>query len=188
MSEKISRRVFLKTTGFAALSVAAAGVLGGCDVSPLPGNATLTDFGEALPVAAQDNMSYSISATPLSEEWHSYAAAFESDEKIHYYIYFGLRIETPTKDFKIKKSNLSCSAGKVFGFGNITLNDSNKYSIPTEWTVKASYTKAVPVYIDLGDVRRSSLSSLEIKLTVSGKTIPISYSPLDTPAEIKPQW
>lgn len=81
MSEKISRRVFLKTTGFAALSVAAASVLGGCDVSPLPGNATLTDFGEALPVAAQDNMSYSISATPLSEEWHSYAAAFESDEK-----------------------------------------------------------------------------------------------------------
>lgn len=185
MSEKISRRVFLKTTGFAALSVAAAGVLGGCELNPLPGNATLTDFCESTPVAAKDNMAYSISATPLSDEWSSYAEAFESDEKIHHYIYFGLRIIEPTKDFTIKTSNLTCSAGKIFGFGNIALNDNNKYSIPTEWTVKASNTKAVPVYIDLGDIRRSSLSSLEIKLTASGKTIPILYSPLDLAAEIK---
>lgn len=183
MSEKISRRVFLKTTGFAALSVAAASVLGGCNISPLPGNATLTDFSDPTEIVATDT-TYSISVTPLSDEWESYAQTFESDEKIHHYIYFGLRISEPTNEITIKKSNFTCSAGKVFGLGNITLNDSNKYTIPTVWPVEAGSTKAVPVYIDLGDIEKKSLEKIDIKLTVSGKTVPIVYDPINTAASI----
>lgn len=177
MSEKISRRVFLKATGFAALSVAAAGVLGGCDISPLPENATFTDFSNPATVSAENP--YYISATALSNEWTSYAASFESDGTIHHYVYLGLRISEPNSEFKITKSNLSCSAGKIFGFGNIILNDSSKYttSLP-ELTVTPGGTKTVPLYIDLGDKSISSLSSLEIRLTAYKKTVTLHYEPI----------
>ena len=169
----------MKTTGFAALSIAAAGVLGGCELSPLPGTATLTDFCDAQSIVAKE-MTYDISVTPLSDEWTSYAATFESDGKIHHYLYIGLSISRPTHDFSVRTSNFTCNAGKIYGFGNIALSDSSKYTIPTELKITAGDTKTVPLYIDLGDKTKSSLSDLEIRLTAYNKAVTIRYNPIGT--------
>ena len=178
MSEKISRRVFLKATGLAALSVAAAGALGGCgNLSPLPGNVTLPGPGDYQTIVAND-MSYDIAVTAMSDEWESFSTQFESDGKLHHYVYIGLYINRPTKDFSVAKKNFSCTCGSIFGFGNIRLNDgATRYTADDTLKVSAGGSKSVPLYIDLGEKTRSSLMGKEfdIKLTAYGKVVTIHY-------------
>ena len=180
MSEKISRRVFLKTTGFAALSVAAAGVLGGCDVSPLPGNAALPSVSDTDYFTVSDATNpYDIAASAFSvDEWNS-LSVYESDSKDHYYIYIGLYIKNPNVKFTLSTSNIKCSCGTVYGIGNVRLNsDASRYMIDQSIELEAGSAKGYPLYIDLGDkVRRSSLNSTEIDITVTayGKTVKIHY-------------
>lgn len=180
MSEKISRRVFLKTTGFAALSVAAASVLGGCELNPLPGNATLpaVNNDDYIAVSSTTN-SYEIAASAFSaDEWNS-LSVYEPDGKGHYYIYLGLYIKSPSLKFTLRASNIKCSCGTVYGIGNVRLNsDASRYTIDQSIELEAGSAKGYPLYIDLGDkVRRSSLNSTEINITITvyGKTVKIHY-------------
>lgn len=184
MSEKISRRVFLKATGLAALSIAAAGALGGCSLSPLPSNVTLpsVDNDAYQTVVGGENASYDIAFSSLSDEWES-MSIYEKDSKAHRYIYAGLYIKNADKKFNLSASNVQCTIGgkaaTVAGLGNITLNKgATAYEFPTKVDVAVTTPVGVPLYIDLGDRKLSDLVATPIEITVksSGKTIKASYT------------
>jgi len=181
MSEKISRRVFLKATGLAALSVAAAGAFAGCSLSPLPGNATLPSVDDdAYQTVTGSSNSYEIAFTSLSDQWES-LSTYESDSTPHRYIYAGLYIRGANSDFTLRKSSIQCTIGgktaKVAGLGNVALNsDATRYQFPSELKVSAGSTVGVPLYIDLGDNTLSSLTGAPITITVKAvKTVTVDY-------------
>lgn len=188
MSEKISRRVFLKATGLAALSVAAAGVLGGCTgLSPLPGNVTLTPPDDSSFQIVIANNSYEVAATSLSDQWES-MSIYESDSKVHHYVYAGIFIKSANSELTIKTSNLSCTIGgktvKVAGLGNVGLNsEATYYSIPDSVTIPAGTQKGFPVYLDLKDDSITSMQDKKVVITMNvGKKVTITYmTPSDTP-------
>ena len=187
MSEKITRRVFLKATGLAALSIAAASALGGCSLSPLPGNAALPSVNEDDYVAVTGSPYYKIAFSSLSGEWKS-MSIYESDSKQHRYIYAGLFIKDADKKFTLPTSNIKCKIGskdaKVAGLGNIAMNEgATSYKFPTKVEIDAGTPVGLPLYIDLGDSKLSDLTATPIEITVkiSNKTIKVSYR---TPSSI----
>ena len=192
MSEKISRRVFLKATGLAVLSVAAAGALEGCgSLLPLPSNVTLPSVSESDYRTVQGvKNTYDIAFTALSDQWES-LSVYEKDDKPHRYIYAGLYIRQPNSDFTLLAANVRCSingetAKTVAGLGNIALNKgSTSYVIPSKLEVSAGSTVGVPLYIDLGDYKLSNLTGAPIDLTLSsyGRTIKVHYT---TPSDSQP--
>lgn len=187
MSEKITRRVFLKATGLAALSIAAASALGGCSLSPLPGNVTLPSVNEDDYATVTGKPYYKIAFSSLSGEWKS-MSIYESDSKQHRYIYAGLFIKDADKKFTLPTSNIQCKIGgkaaKVAGLGNIAMNEgATSYKFPTKATIAVGTPVGLPLYIDLGESKLSDLTAtpIEITITYSGKTITASYT---TPSSI----
>ena len=187
MSEKITRRVFLKATGLAALSIAAASALGGCSLSPLPGNVTLPSVDDSAYQTVIGTPSYDIAFSSLSDQWES-MSIYESDSKQHRYIYAGLYIKNAQKKFTLSASSIQCKIGgkaaKVAGLGNIAMNEcATSYKFPTKVDIDVSTLVGLPLYIDLGESKLLDLTATPIEITIksSGKTITASYT---TPSSI----
>ena len=187
MSEKITRRVFLKATGLAALSIAAASALGGCSLSPLPGNVTLPSVDDSAYQTVIGTPSYDIAFSSLSDQWES-KSIFESDSKSHRYIYAGLYIKNAQTKFTLSASSIQCKIGskaaKVAGLGNIAMNEgATSYKFPTKVNIDVSTLVGLPLYIDLGESKLTDLTGTPIEITIksSGKTITASYK---TPSSI----
>lgn len=187
MSEKITRRVFLKATGLTALSIAAASALGGCSLSPLPGNAVLPSVDETAYGTVTGSPYYKIAFSSLSGEWPS-MPIYESDSKSHRYIYAGLFIKDADKKFTLTTSSIKCKIGskdaKVAGLGNIAMNEgATSYKFPTKVDIAVGTPVGLPLYIDLGESKLSDLTATPIEITIkySGKTITASYT---TPSSI----
>lgn len=190
MSEKITRRVFLKATGLAALSIAAASALGGCSLSPLPGNAVLPSVDEtAYCQVVGGTPGYEIAFSSLSDQWES-MSIYEQDSKPHRYIYAGLYIRKADKKFTLTTSSIQCKIGgkaaNVAGLGNIAMNEgATSYIFPTKANIDVGTTVGLPLYIDLGDRKLTDLTATPIEITIkySGKTITASYTtPSSTPS------
>ena len=187
MSEKITRRVFLKATGLAALSIAAASALGGCSLSPLPGNVTLPSVDDSAYQTVIGTPSYDIAFSSLSDQWES-MSIYEWDSKPHRYIYAGLYIKNAQKKFTLSASSIQCKIGgkaaKVAGLGNIAMNEgATSYKFPTKVDIDVSTLVGLPLYIDLGESKLLDLTATPIEITIksSGKTITASYT---TPSSI----
>ena len=188
MSEKITRRVFLKATGLTALSIAAASALGGCSLSPLPGNVTLPSVDDTAYGTVTGTPYYRIAFSSLSDQWES-MSIYESDSKQHRYIYAGLFIKDADKKFTLPTSNIKCKIGskaaKVAGLGNIAMNEgATSYKFPTKVDIDVSTLVGLPLYIDLGESKLTDLTGTPIEITIksSGKTITASYkTPSSTP-------
>lgn len=187
MSEKITRRVFLKATGLTALSIAAASALGGCSLSPLPGNVTLPSVDDSAYQTVIGTPSYDIAFSSLSDQWES-MSIYESDSKQHRYIYAGLYIKNAQKKFTLSASSIQCKIGgkaaKVAGLGNIAMNEgATSYKFPTKVDIDVSTLVGLPLYIDLGESKLLDLTATPIEITIksSGKTITASYT---TPSSI----
>ena len=188
MSEKITRRVFLKATGLAALSIAAASALGGCSLSPLPGNVTLPSVDDSAYQTVTGTQSYDIAFSSLSGEWKS-MPIYEPDSKSHRYIYAGLYIKNAQTKFTLPTSYIQCKIGskaaKVAGLGNIAMNEgATSYKFPTKATIDVGTPVGLPLYIDLGESKLTDLTGTPIEITIkaSGKTITASYkTPSSTP-------
>ena len=189
MSEKITRRVFLKATGLTALSIAAASALGGCSLSPLPGNVALPSVDETAYGIVNGTSYYEIAFSSLSDQWKS-MPIYEPDSKSHRYIYAGLYIRKADKPFTLPTSYIKCKIGgkdaKVAGLGNIAMNEgATSYKFPTKVDVAVGTPVGLPLYIDLGDSELSDLTGTPIEITIksSGKTITASYTtPSSTPS------
>ncbi len=185
MSEMISRRVFLKASGLAALSLAAAGALGGCaGLSPLPGNVTLPSPDDSSYRTIPCSNNYEIAFTSLSDQWES-LSIYEKDGKVHRYLYAGLYIKGSYDKFTLNTSNIKCTIGdkaiKVAGLGNVKLNkEATYYEFPSSFEVAAGATKGIPLYLDLGEHSRSALfsSNAVITLKAYGATVTAVYSTL----------
>ena len=163
MSEKISRRVFLKTTGLAVLSVAAAGALEGCNVlDPTPGNPVLPTVTQTQPSPYVDE----IGLSALSGQWTSVSVYEPSDDKAHNYLYAALYIKNSSQT-SVSLTGSSCSCGKVRSLAHITLTkDKNAYQFYPSNTAPASIATTIPVYIDIGSTKFIDLYSQEIKFTL----------------------
>lgn len=193
MSEKITRRVFLKATGLTALSIAAASALGGCSLSPLPGNVTLPSVDESAYQTVIGTPSYEIAFSSLSDQWES-MSIYESDSKPHRYIYAGLYIRRATKKFTLSTSSIKCTIGgkaaKVAGLGNIAMNEgATSYKFPTKVDIAVGTLVGLPLYIDLGDSKLLDLTGTPIEITIKASdrtTITASYTtPSSTPSHTR---
>lgn len=162
MSELITRRTFLKTTGAAALAVAASGMLAGCGdgdyastpdnlVAPAIDSSDLADFG-----------SFTADIGPLSGQWTS-SSIYESDTR-HNYFYTGFKLDNSNSSSSVTVSTSNFKfihtgggTGKVCGLGYKGLNSSKTaYVFNTSLTVPAGQSRTVILFIDLGPVTTSS--------------------------------
>ena len=194
MSELITRRTFLKTTGAAALAVAASGMLAGCGdgayastpenlVAPPIDNSDFANFG-----------SFTADIGPLSGQWTS-SSIYEGGER-HNYLYAAFAVSTmsSTDSITINTSDLTFahtggSKGTVVGLGYKGLNsDKTDYVFNTSLSVGNASQKTVILFIDLGTISNSSFQSLytgQMTLTLkkSGKTAVFTYTGLqDAPS------
>jgi len=152
MSELITRRTFLKTTGAAALAVAASGMLAGCGdgayastpenlVAPPIDNSDFANFG-----------SFTADIGPLSGQWTS-SSIYESDTH-HNYFYTGFKLDN-SSNFAFRHTD--GGTGKVCGLGYKGLNSSKTaYVFNQSLTVPAGQSKTVILFIDIGPVTTSS--------------------------------
>lgn len=162
MSELITRRTFLKTTGAAALAVAASGMLAGFGdgayastpenlVAPPIDNSDFANFG-----------SFTADIGPLSGQWTS-SSIYESDTR-HNYFYTGFKLDNSsgTSAVTVNISNFAFKhsaggTGKVCGLGYKGLNSSKTaYVFNQSITVPAGQPRNVILFIDIGPVTTSS--------------------------------
>lgn len=186
MSELITRRTFLKTTGAAALAVAASGMLAGCgngEYGATPGSPTLPAIDSST---YADFGSFTVDLGPLSGQWTS-RTTYQSDGWRHNYLYTGLRISsTSTSDVALSTSNFICKHNNktltVCSLGNFDLNDAKTgFNFIKNVEVPASQTKTVPLYIDLGPVNTDPFNkfysgSFTITVTVGNTSRVFDYS------------
>ncbi len=109
MSELITRRTFLKTTGAAALVAAAGSMLVGCGegYGATPGNPTLPTIDTGT--FATLGSTY-VDMGPLTGTWVS-RTTYESDGWRHNYLYTGLSIDNSyntDSSVTISTSNFTC--------------------------------------------------------------------------------
>lgn len=174
MSKMISRRVFLKATGLAVLSAAAAGALAGCGgggANPTPGS----------PLAPEINSDESaefgnctVDLGPMSGSWTS-DAKYESDHVSHTYIYTGLQINniSGTSDFSLQLSDFSCSipavpGAKVCSLDNFTLNsDKTGFAFRESLTIATPKTSTSILYIDIGNTPVTNLYGQKFTVTIT---------------------
>ena len=175
MSKMISRRVFLKATGLAVLSAAAAGALAGCggggSVNPTPGNPLAPEIDSNSSVDFGGCM---IALGPMSGSWTS-DAKYEPDHVKHTYIYTGLQINNglSNSSFSLQLSDFSCSIpnipeAKVCSLDNFTLN-SNKtgFAFRENLTVLASKSSTSILYIDIGTAQDTNLYGKKFTVTIT---------------------
>ena len=162
MSELITRRTFLKTTGAAALVAAAGSMLVGCGegYGATPGNPTLPTIDTGT--FATFGSTY-VDMGPLTGTWVS-RTTYESDGWRHNYLYTGLSIDNSyntTSSVTISTSNFTCkhngtteSGLKVCSLGNFGLNSAGTgFKYVSSVTVAKGDRKTFPIYIDLGPRR-----------------------------------
>ena len=175
MSKMISRRVFLKATGLAVLSAAAAGALAGCGgggANPTPGNPLAPDI---------DNSYYAsfgrctVDLGPMNGSWSS-DAKYEADHVSHTYIYTGLQIDNglETSPFTLQLSDFSCSipaapGAKVCSLDNFTLNSNNSgFDFRKSLTIAAGSRPSTSIlYIDIGNTPVTNLYSKKFTVTIT---------------------
>ena len=189
MSELITRRTFLKTTGATALVAAAGSMLVGCGegYGATPGNPTLPTIDGST---YANFGSFTLDLGPLSGEWTS-RTTYESDEWRHNYLYTGLFIDnsnSTTSSVTINTSNFTCkhngapkSGLEVRSLGNFDLNDAkNSFNFIKSIQVPAGQTKTVPLYIHLGPVNTDPFikfySGITITVTVNNTSRVFDYS------------
>ena len=191
MSELITRRTFLKTTGAAALAVAASGMLAGCGegYGATPGNPTLPTIDTGT--YATFGNTY-VDMGPLTGTWVS-RTTYESDGWRHNYLYTGLSIDNTyntTTSVTIHTSNFTCkhngateSGLKVCSLDNFGLNRAGTgFQYVSSVTVARGDRKTFPIYIDLGPVNTTSLNVrgiFTVELKLGGKTVTFKYQPID---------
>lgn len=162
MSELITRRTFLKTTGAAALTVAASGMLAGCgngDYGATPGSPALPAIDSST---YADFGSFMLDLGPLSGQWTS-RTTYQSDGWRHNYLYTGLKISALTSVVSLSTSNFICKHNNdtltVCSLDNFGLNDAKTgFKFITSVTVPAGQSNTVPLYIDLGPVNTASFN------------------------------
>lgn len=190
MSELITRRTFLKTTGAAALAVAASGMLAGCGegYGATPGNPTLPAIDTGT--YATFGNTY-VDMGPLTGTWVS-RTTYESDGWRHNYLYTGLFIDNSyntTTSVTIHTSNFTCkhngateSGLKVCSLDNFGLNRAGTgFQYVSSVTVARGDRKTFPIYIDLGPVNTTSLNVrgiFTVELKLGGKTVTFKYQPI----------
>lgn len=190
MSELITRRTFLKTTGAAALAVAASGMLVGCGegYGATPGNPTLPTIDTGT--YATFGNTY-VDMGPLTGTWVS-RTTYESDGWRHNYLYTGLSIDNTyntTTSVTIHTSNFTCkhngateSGLKVCSLDNFGLNRAGTgFQYVSSVTVARGDRKMFPIYIDLGPVNTTSLNVrgiFTVELKLGGKTVTFKYQPI----------
>ena len=185
MSELITRRTFLKTTGAAALAVAASGMLAGCgngDYGATPGSPALPAIDSST---YADFGSFTVDLGPLSGQWTS-RTTYQSDGWRHNYLYTGLKISTTTSAVNLSTGNFICKHNNdtltVCSLNNFDLNDAKTgFSFIKSVTVPAGQSKTVPLYIDLGPVDTDPFNkfysgSFTITVTVGNTSRVFDYS------------
>ena len=192
MSELITRRTFLKTTGAAALAVAASGMLAGCGGA----YASTPDGLVAAAVDSDKVVDFGAFTANIGrfDQWTS-SSIYEGGE-LHNYLYAAFAVSTmsSTDSITINTSDLTFahtggSKGTVVGLGYKGLNsDKTDYVFNTSLSVGNASQKTVILFIDLGTISNSSFQSLytgQITLTLkkSGKTAVFTYTGLqDAPS------
>ncbi len=155
MSELITRRTFLKTTGAAVLAAAAGSMLAGCENS-----SDLLLNVSSLPSVSSDscisyNGNYDIGMGAF-ENCRS-NSTHESSGVPHFYLYTAVsfqHVDNPftvnTSDFKFSFSNSKLTAKNASCLGKYTLDSSkDKYKASTSQTVNAG-NNTIPLWVDLG--------------------------------------
>ena len=160
MSELITRRTFLKTTGAAALAVAASGMLAGCGGA----YASTPDGLVAAAVDSDKVVDFGAFTANIGrfDQWTS-SSIYESDTH-HNYFYTGFKLDNDsgTSAVTVNISNFAFShtaggTGKVCGLGYKGLNSSKTaYVFYQSLTVPAGQSKTVILFIDIGPVTTSS--------------------------------
>ncbi len=190
MSELITRRTFLKTTGAAALVAAAGSMLVGCGegYGATPGNPTLPTIDTGT--FATLGSTY-VDMGPLTGTWVS-RPTYESDGWRHNYLYTGLSIDNSyntdssvtisTSNFTCKHNGTTESGLKVCSLGNFGLNSAGTgFKYVSSVTVAKGDRKTFPIYIDLGPVNTTSLNVrgvFTVELKLGGKTATFKYQPI----------
>ena len=160
MSELITRRTFLKTTGAAALAVAASGMLAGCGGA----YASTPDGLVAAAVDSDKVVDFGAFTANIGrfDQWTS-SSIYEGGER-HNYLYAAFAVSTmsSTDSITINTSDLTFahtggSKGTVVGLGYKGLNsDKTDYVFNQSLTVPAGQSKTVILFIDIGPVTTSS--------------------------------
>lgn len=175
MSKMISRRVFLKATGLAVLSAAAAGALAGCGgggANPTPGSPLAPEI-DSSEVAEFGRCTVDLG--PMNGTWSS-NAKYEPDHVSHTYIYTGLQIDNglETSPFTLQLSDFSCSipaapGAKVCSLDNFTLNSNNSgFDFRKSLTIAAGSRPSTSIlYIDIGNTPVTNLYSKKFTVTIT---------------------
>lgn len=190
MSELITRRTFLKTTGAAALVAAAGSMLVGCGegYGATPGNPTLptldTSNYKGLP-------SCSVGMGAFSGTFES-NSVYESDGCRHYYLYTALGSQSVDTSFSLSKNQITFTFknGKISkrtarSLDNFVIDSATqKYKYFETVPIKTG-NSVIPLYVDLGsiyDVDISHVGLFTVTYTDGSNKVTFSYSsPLDTP-------
>lgn len=192
MSELITRRTFLKTTGAAALVAAAGSMLVGCGGA----YASTPDGLVAAAVDSDKVVDFGTFTANIGrfDQWTS-SSIYEGGER-HNYLYAAFAVSTMSsaESITIDTSDLTFahtggSKGTVVGLGYKGLNsDKTDYVFHTSLPVGKASQRPVILFIDLGTISSSSFQSLytgKITLTLrkSGKTAVFTYTGLqDAPS------
>lgn len=192
MSELITRRTFLKTTGAAALVAAAGSMLVGCGGA----YASTPDGLVAAAVDSDKVVDFGTFTANIGrfDQWTS-SSIYEGGEH-HNYLYAAFAVSTMSsaESITIDTSDLTFahtggSKGTVVGLGYKGLNsDKTDYVFHTSLPVGKASQRTVILFIDLGTISSSSFQSLytgKITLTLrkSGKTAVFTYTGLqDAPS------
>ena len=187
MSERITRRTFLKASGAAVIAAAAGGMLAGCgdgaddllNVSTLP-SVSEPNFGMC------DSNKYYIGMGAF--EGCRSNSQRESSGVQHYYLYTAVTfrdVQNPftlkTSDFSFKFENTKLPQNKsASSLANYTLDSSDKYKATTSRTINTSTSTTIPLWIDLGSYLEIPTSNIG-RFTVTYKDVVFQYaSPSDT--------
>lgn len=139
MSKMISRRVFLKATGLAVLSAAAAGALAGCGGGGVSPTIPTMDGTKAAPMA---NITINMgSFVPLKTESGYYK-----------YTYLYIENNLTTEPFELKLSDFTCtvdgSLAYVCSLDNIEKNGTLQFTDSVS-VAPGAIAPRIPLYISL---------------------------------------
>lgn len=187
MSERITRRTFLKASGAAVIAAAAGGMLAGCG-----GAYASTPDGLVAPAITMTPVNFDgfTASAGRFDQWTS-SSIYDGGER-HNYLYAAFnvnaglgqsKVPVSTGNFSFKHSN--GGTGKVVGLGYQGLNDDKtKYVFKTSLDVKAGQQSTMVLFIDLGPISTSSFSKFyqgTITLTFgkfNGQTAEFTYTGL----------
>ncbi len=187
MSERITRRTFLKASGAAVLAAAAGGMLAGCG----GGYASTPDGLVAPAIDSNTAVNFNTFTANIGrfDQWTS-SSIYEGGER-HNYLYAAFYVSavdsTASVTINIRDLTFTHSGGSkgtIVGLGYKGLNsDKTDYVFNTSLTVNSSYQKTVILFIDLGPISTSSFQSLyrgniTLTLTKNGQKAVFTYTGL----------